>query len=84
MRSTGQTDFFSFLDTLTIWCFRATTDQVDEERLRKLKELSQNARTKREELATRLYTAEAELRGKTQNVRVSNTTVSVAVDDRNC
>lgn len=63
-----------------IWYFRATTDHVDEERIKKLEELSQKARTKREELATRLYTAEAELHGKTQNVRVSNTTVSAAVD----
>ena len=49
-------------------------------RIEELNELSQKARTKREELATRLYTAETELHSKTQNVRVDNKTVSRVVD----
>ncbi|KAF8348140.1 hypothetical protein F5887DRAFT_952300 [Amanita rubescens] len=51
---------------------RATADQVNEERIKELDELSQKSRTKREELATRLYTAETELCGKVPNVRDKN------------
>jgi hypothetical protein len=69
---------------LTFWCFRATAEQVNEERIKELDELSQKSRTKREELATRLYTAETELCGKVPNVRDKNTVVSDILDCRNC
>lgn len=68
------------MPSLTFWCIRATTEQVNEERIKELDEQSQKSRTKREELATRLYTAETELRGKVQD---NKTVVSDVLDCRN-
>lgn len=68
------------MPSLTFWCIRATAEQVNEERIKELDEQSQKSRTKREELATRLYTAETELRGKVQD---NKTVVSDVLDCRN-
>jgi hypothetical protein len=67
---------------------RATTSKIDESRVQELDELSRKARARREELATRIYTAEADvlqnaptIRGS-KSIMVRNVTGKFAVSDR--
>jgi len=50
---------------------RTTTSRVDGSRMQELEELSRKARAEREELATRLYTAEPDLGTKVRNIHTN-------------